>query len=138
MPHPAIVEYVWISGADAHHDIRSKIKVIWQDTPKDITLADCSEWNFDGSSTGQAEAGKDTEILIRAVAIWNHPFIKETRAWVVLCECFLPNGKPTPDNHRFAARSVFEHPSAKDMEINRRIGEILGGVGAVSAATTAA
>ncbi len=30
------------------------------------------------------------------------------------------------------------HPSAKDMEINRRIGEILGGVGAVSAATTAA
>ena len=27
------------------------------------------------------------------------------------------------------------HPSAKDAEINRRIGEILGGVGAVSAAT---
>jgi len=41
------------------------------------------------------------------------------------------SGKNQPDGPISAI-----HPSAKDLEINRRMGEILGGVGAVSAATT--
>jgi len=41
------------------------------------------------------------------------------------------SGKNQPDGPISAI-----HPSAKDLEINRRIGEILSGVGAVSAATT--
>jgi len=113
-----IVEYVWISGKDTHHDLRSKCKTVTNlDKPlSEVTAADLPEWNFDGSSTAQAK-GRDTEILIRPVSVYPHPFVPGgTPALVALCECYLPSGEPTPDNTRYMARQVFEDKNAQGHE----------------------
>ena len=47
-----ILEYVWIDGYD---QLRTKIKIQYDDT--------IPEWNFDGSSTGQATT-EDSEIIL--------------------------------------------------------------------------
>jgi glutamine synthetase len=100
-----VAEYIWLSGKDAHHDIRSKCKTMTG--PAEIPLSEYPVWNFDGSSTGQAK-GEDTEILVKAVAVYPHPFQTLPGSKVVLCECYYPNGQPTNDNSRFAARAIFD------------------------------
>lgn len=100
-----VAEYVWLSGKDSHHDLRSKCRTM--DGPTDIPLSEYPVWNFDGSSTQQA-LGLDTEILVKPVAVYPHPFATLPGSKVVLCECFYPDGKPTTDNTRFAARKVFD------------------------------
>jgi glutamine synthetase len=111
-----VVEYVWLSGQNTHHDIRSKIKTITSFNDADLHkfVAEPSSlanrlpvWNFDGSSTGQA-LGRDTEVLMKPVRTWIHPLIKDVPAFVALCECYTPQNQPTPDNTRSLARSVFE------------------------------
>ena len=37
------------------------------------SVADLREWNYDGSSTGQAP-GHDSEVLLRPAAIFRDPF----------------------------------------------------------------
>jgi glutamine synthetase len=120
---PAVaVEYLWVSGADTHHDLRSKVKTIELEEhaihkfQKDAgqLYESLPVWNFDGSSTKQA-LGRDTEILIRPVASFVHPFMKQP-AFVTLCECFTPQGQPTPDNTRYIARSVFDHEKARPLK----------------------
>lgn len=117
MPVSVIVEYVWISGQDTHHDLRSKCKTVTnlKDDLSAVVPADLPEWNFDGSSTGQAK-GKDTEILVRPVAVYPHPFIVGTPSLVCLCDCYLPSGEPTQDNTRFIAASIFNHADAAKHE----------------------
>lgn len=119
------VEYVWVCS-DAPTDIRSKIRVIKFDPHTDaktkaktdqyrhVELSDIPEWNFDGSSTGQAK-GADTEIILKPVRLFDtHPFATEQvhPSVVVLCECYLPNGTPAAENTRHLARTVFDHARA--------------------------
>lgn len=112
------VTYVWVSGKDTHHDIRGKDRIIYltkeqlQMSPEELLEAKTfSEWNFDGSSTEQAK-GIDTEIIVKPVRAFQCPLPRRACpnvSWlVVLCECFLPNGQPTPDNTRYIARTVFD------------------------------
>jgi len=86
-------EYVWIGG---NGEMRSKIRVMNQ-TEKPTT------WNYDGSSTGQAE-GTKSEVLIKPV----RTFSNGTDTMYVLCETLLPDGTPHPTNNRAWANSVFE------------------------------
>ena len=65
------VEYIWI---DAFDNTRSKLKVLEFDINYLPNLNDYSEWNFDGSSTGQAE-GRDSDVLLKPVSIFKNPFI---------------------------------------------------------------
>jgi len=113
------VEYLWCSGANTHHDLRSKVKSVTvtdkelkhiMETPNHL-LEKLPVWNFDGSSTGQA-LGRDTEILIKPIACFKHPFMTQVPSIVALCECYLPNGQPTPDNTRYIARQVFHRDDA--------------------------
>lgn len=110
--------YIWLSGKDSHHDIRSKDKTLFvsdEDFKKDEKqlLKDglFPMWNFDGSSTGQAK-GLDTEILLHPVNVFPCCLPRQCESkirWlVVLAECYLPTGMPTPDNSRFVARKIFE------------------------------
>lgn len=128
-------EYIWVSGADTHHDIRSKVRTLSADKYKDVTYEDLTKhddfalnekiaklfplWSFDGSSTGQALCckgkGENTEIYIQPKRVWPHPFPmkhngKEIRTFVVLCECYLPNLPlvETEDNTRVIAKEVFD------------------------------
>ncbi|CBH12669.1 glutamine synthetase, putative [Trypanosoma brucei gambiense DAL972] len=111
------VTYIWLSGKDSHHDIRSKDRTIYispddlEKDPKELLRLDMFPvWNFDGSSTGQAE-GLITEIHIKPVNAYHCciPRASSSVPWiVVLAECFLPTGEPTPDNSRAVARRIFD------------------------------
>ena len=64
-----ILEYVWLGG---NNELRSKIRV-WE--ANSYRLNDIPEWNYDGSSTGQAQ-GHDSEVVLRPCAIYKNPFFE--------------------------------------------------------------
>lgn len=99
-------EYVWIDGA---LDVRSKTKVV-DAVPQ--APADLPEWNFDGSSTGQAP-GHDSEVLLRPVRLFADPFRGAPHV-LVMCDCYLPDGRPAKNNNRAWAAKIFAAaPDAK-------------------------
>ena len=78
----------------------------------DITLSQIPEWNYDGSSTGQA-CGSDSEVVLKPCAVFSDPFRTHGpgSVWgskLVLCDTYLPSGDPHPTNTRFAANKLFE------------------------------
>lgn len=114
---PISIEYVWIGGADRNYtlgplryqkpfSIRSKTKIIYTSNLP-ITLKDIPIWNYDGSSTAQAET-KKSEIFMAPKALFNDPF-KEGK--IVLCdiyldcECLIPHDT----NTRFPAVELFKN-----------------------------
>ncbi|QPG75048.1 glutamate--ammonia ligase [Brettanomyces nanus] len=87
-----IAEYIWI---DSQGGLRSKGKTL----SKAVTdLSQLSEWNFDGSSTGQA-VGTNSDVYLRPVAYYPDPFRKGDNI-LVLCECWNSDGTPNKFNHR--------------------------------------
>ena len=91
------LEYVWIGG---NQELRSKTKVV--DYSDNINYM--IEWNFDGSSTGQAN-GNESEIILKPVKIINDPIRKNGK--IILCETYFPNGDVHPSNNRFLAKQIF-------------------------------
>lgn len=72
----------------------------------DATSSPPAEWNFDGSSTGQAP-GHDSDVYLRPVAIFKDPFRKGDNI-LVLCETYNNDGTPNSANHRHHANKVME------------------------------
>ena len=93
------VEYVWIGG---NQELRCKTKVM--DTLVK-SISDLSDWNYDGSSTGQA-VGRDSEVIIKPCALFKDPF-RGGENKIVLCDTYLPDGTPHVTNHRVWAQSIF-------------------------------
>ena len=100
-----IAEYVW-------HDVigcmRSKAKTFDKTTKTDISLSDFSEWNFDGSSTGQAD-GKTSDVVLRPVAFFKDPFRRSwlnVKCYLVLCETYNMDGTPHATNNRSKCMEV--------------------------------
>ena len=60
-----------------------------------------SEWNFDGSSTGQAP-GDDSDVYLRPVAIYPDPFRGGDNI-LVMCETWDHDGTPNKFNYRHEA-----------------------------------
>lgn len=55
------------------------------------SIDDLKEWNFDGSSTGQAE-GANSDVFLRPAAYFRDPFRRGDNI-IVICEtCELPSG----------------------------------------------
>ncbi|KAF1812320.1 glutamine synthetase [Eremomyces bilateralis CBS 781.70] len=97
-----IAEYVWIDGAGG---CRSKCKTI----NKPITsVDDLPEWNFDGSSTGQAP-GDNSDVYLRPVAYYPDPFRLGDNV-LVMCETWMSDATPNKFNYR--------HDSAVLMDAN--------------------
>ena len=99
-----LVEYIWL---DALGNTRSKTRVI--ETPKGTDEKKNVEiplWNFDGSSTGQADSNK-SEIIIHPVAAFPDPF-RGGDCIMALCETLNADMSPHKSNTRHIANDVFE------------------------------
>ncbi len=70
------------------------------------TLEDVPLWNFDGSSTRQAE-GSSSDCFLQPVALFPDP--GRANAMLVMCEVLLPDGTPHPSNTR---ASIPDDPDA--------------------------
>lgn len=100
----SVIEYVWIGG---NGELRSKTKVV-NTSPRSIE--DVSSWNYDGSSTAQAD-GSDSEVIIKPGALFNHPFLP---GHLVMCDTYKPTGEPLDNSHRKWANDLFN--SAPEQE----------------------
>ena len=89
------LEYIWLDGYEPVPNLRSKTKIAsFEATP---SLEQLPMWNFDGSSTRQAE-GHSSDCLLQPVAVFPDPARKD--AMLVMCEVLLPDGTPHPSNSR--------------------------------------
>jgi len=100
-----MAEYVWIDGSNG---VRSKTKTL---TKAPSSVKDLPEWNFDGSSTGQAP-GENSDVYLRPVAIYPDPIRLEPNL-LVMCETFDPSGKPNRYNFRYECNQLMEHNKDK-------------------------
>ncbi|MFC1612537.1 glutamine synthetase [Patescibacteria group bacterium] len=97
----ALVEYIWIDGGSATNPtkkLRSKIKVL--ETIKGLigSVEDLPKWNFDGSSTNQAE-GNFSDCELRPVCMIHDP-IRGFPHRLALCEVYYYDDRPHESNTR--------------------------------------
>lgn len=102
------VLYVWIDGTGEH--VRAKTRTInfTAKSPTELPI-----WNFDGSSTGQAE-GSNSDVYLHPVTLYRDPFRLGDNK-IVLCETYKHNKKPANTNHRYHCyevmkRAADQHP----------------------------
>ena len=114
---PAILEYVWI---DVKGDMRSKARTVF-DRINIENISQILDWNFDGSSTGQAN-GNDSETILKPIVYYKDPFrnniytcsneslqaSRYTNCYLVLCECYDKHGNPLESNTRHSAKNIFD------------------------------
>jgi len=92
--------YIWLGGSG--FDIRQKTKIL----PKaPASVADLPDWNYDGSSTAQAE-GHKSEIFLKPKFMCKDPF-RKGNAILVMCDTWNPDGTPALGNFRYLAEKVF-------------------------------
>jgi glutamine synthetase len=98
------LEYIWLGGAG---ELRSKTKV-YDISHEDLLTEEASvfpDWNYDGSSTAQAE-GTDSEVILKPRASFMDPF-RGSPHRLVMCDTYRPDGTPLESNHRAKAVELF-------------------------------
>jgi len=88
------LEYIWLDGYKPTQTLRSKTKIVSNFSEK---LDDCPMWNFDGSSTEQAE-GHSSDCLLKPVALYPDPARKN--GYLVMSEVLSADGSPHSSNAR--------------------------------------
>lgn len=96
-----ILDYIWIDGSGG---LRSKVKIVHDKYIQ--KLEEVEIWNFDGSSTGQADSSS-SEIFLHPVKMVLCPF-RRNGSWIVLCDCYTSTGQPAKYNHRYDAKKIFD------------------------------
>lgn len=137
------LEYIWLGGDS---EFRSKVRTVDIDGVDSYSsdsfspdILDKLEWNYDGSSTNQAD-GHDSEIIIKPVKIYCN-----NDNYFALCNTFRPDGTPLDNNHRVEASKIFEEfkedkpwfgleqeyfildPNSKNRVLNSKKGKNLAG-----------
>lgn len=103
-----VAEYIWL---DANKKFRSKIRTIHNES---FNVPQFPIWDYDGSSTGQADGGS-SEITIRPVFSCDNPLSSFhdnhiMYSKLVLCETLNVDGTPTISNTRVQANEIFSLP----------------------------
>ena len=128
MPIPVTcVDYVWIGS---NNEIHSKTRVLDLKRPSlwdrlflrsANPLRQIPYWNFDGSSTGQAESSRASEIVLRPVFVCPNPLVghtgsRRTAPIIVLCDVIMPKrpgGEGAPKSRRVWANLIMNSPKVK-------------------------
>jgi len=97
--------YIWIDGTG--EGMRSKTKTL---ESKPTSVTELPIWNYDGSSTYQAE-GSNSDTYLKPVKMYPDPFRRGNNI-LVMCETYKYNKEPTDTNHRKLCLEVME--KAKD------------------------
>ena len=91
------LEYVWLDGYTPEPNLRSKIKIVdYEEIRNCLVLGNFPEWNFDGSSTKQAQTGS-SDCILKPVRSY---FTNSTDVIYVLCEVMNSDGTPHETNTR--------------------------------------
>jgi glutamine synthetase len=105
------LEYVWLDGAKPQQ-LRSKTKIINSNWNTEDLLRQyksgklsASNWNFDGSSTLQAETSK-SELALVPKNYFINPFVDN--GIIVMCEVYNMDGTPHVTNTRAAMVDLLE------------------------------
>jgi len=93
--------YIWIDGSG--EGLRSKTKTL-DSVPKSIE--ELPIWNYDGSSTYQAE-GSNSDTYLHPVKMYPDPFRMGENV-MVMCETYKYDNSPTGTNHRKACKEVMD------------------------------
>lgn len=96
-----VLEYIWL---DANNNCRSKTKVLTIN--EKITIKNCPQWNYDGSSTGQATT-ENSEVILNPVKLYIDPFRKNETSYLVLCDTYNIDGTHHSSNMRYKAEKIF-------------------------------
>jgi glutamine synthetase len=88
------LEYIWLDGAKSQQ-VRSKTKITFAKSSDKIKTPN---WNYDGSSTGQAETSK-SELILVPVSRYKDPF--RENGYLVMCEVYNVDMTPHPSNKRY-------------------------------------
>ena len=104
-----VLEYIWIGG---NGELHSKTKVLDINRRMYQSITDLPIWNYDGSSTDQADidAG-NTEVILKPCGIYKDPLrndsIKNYDCYLILCETFHIDDSPLTTNSRNNALLLF-------------------------------
>jgi glutamine synthetase len=90
------LEYMWLDGYRPIANLRSKTKVVDIDD-FDGEVEKLPQWNFDGSSTQQAE-GSSSEVVLNPVRVYPDP--ERENGFLVVAETLNPDGTPHETNTR--------------------------------------
>ncbi len=108
-------EYIWIGG---NGEFRSKMRCLRESHEVDVLEnSTYPVWNYDGSSTNQAD-GTDSDVLLNPVHVWTNPFKIDAVDYnvIVLCETQYPDGSYPITSTRYQAVRIFnEDLSAKPL-----------------------
>ena len=83
--------------------MRSKTKTL---ESKPTSVTELPIWNYDGSSTYQAE-GSNSDTYLKPVKMYPDPFRRGNNI-LVMCETYKYNKEPTDTNHRKLCLEVME------------------------------
>jgi len=95
-----VAEYVWLGG---HNEFRSKTRVFEGEIR---LLEQLPKWNYDGSSTEQAQ-GTDSEVILIPRQVFPDP-IRGGNSILVWCETGRPDGSYLYNSQRHWANNIFE------------------------------
>ncbi|CAH2103806.1 unnamed protein product [Euphydryas editha] len=102
-----LATYVWIDGTGEHLRCKDRTLNFIPKAPKDLPV-----WNFDGSSTGQAE-GHNSDTFLIPRAIYKDPFRRGNHI-MVMCDTYKYNMEPTETNNRIKCQEAYDR--CKDEE----------------------
>ncbi|XP_040863128.1 glutamine synthetase leaf isozyme, chloroplastic [Glycine max] len=99
-----IAEYIWGIGID----VRSKSRTISKPVEDPSKLP---RWNYDGSSTGQAQ-GDNSEVILYPQAIFKDPY-RGGNNILVIYDSYTPQGEPIPSSLQTRDTEIFSNPKVQ-------------------------
>ena len=107
-----IAEYIWL-GND--NELFSKTRIIRPDQLNQpiflldyVSVGNIPDWDYDGSSTGQAST-ESSEVILKPCALYKNPFHRNEKfkSFLVLCSTYSADGQHLPSNTRHNAAKIF-------------------------------